>query len=87
MRVEETEIHLALETEIDLALVARVREFARSGGARAVRELRGVSVSEFARVLGVAPSTVLRWERAQRTPRAAAAMKYQALLERLMEAS
>jgi transcriptional regulator with XRE-family HTH domain len=58
------------------------RELARSGRARALRVDAGLTLADVARDCGVAPSTVLRWERGQ-TGRGAAALRYVRLLQDL----
>jgi len=56
-----------------------------SGAARAVRVGAGLSLGEMGRGVGpgVSPSTVLRWERGDRTPRGELAVSYLELLDRL----
>jgi transcriptional regulator with XRE-family HTH domain len=51
---------------------------------RSIRVGAGVSVREVARELGVAPSTVSRWENGHRTPRGPLAADYGTLLDSLM---
>ncbi len=68
---------------MDVREVSWVRRLARTGGARVIREGAGFSAAEVARELGVAPSTVIRWERGERLPRAEAAHRYAQLLKRL----
>ena len=68
---------------MDVEKVTWVRRVARNGGARAIREGAGLSVSEVARELGCSPSAVSRWERGKRSPRGDAATEWAALLQRL----
>jgi DNA-binding transcriptional regulator YiaG len=63
--------------------VARIREKARSGKAKAIREQAGVSRAEIARSIRVHPGTIGRWEEGLRSPRGAAARRYGAVLKRL----
>jgi DNA-binding transcriptional regulator YiaG len=70
--------------ELNLVQVAQARAFIRSGGARAVRLSKGLSMREMASALGVQASTLLRWEQQLRVPRPAAAVAYKALLDELM---
>jgi predicted transcriptional regulator len=63
--------------------VVWVRRLATSGGARLIREAAHVSASEIARELGVAPSTVCRWERGERLPRGQVGERWAAILRRL----
>jgi transcriptional regulator with XRE-family HTH domain len=63
--------------------VVWVRRLARNGGARAIREGAGISASEVARLIGVTPGAVSRWERGTRVPRGKIAEEWAALLRRL----
>lgn len=70
---------------MDVKSASWIRQLARSGGARAIREAHGFSASELARELGKSPSTVSRWERGERVPRGEAAEAWARLLRRLLE--
>lgn len=70
----------------DLLRVALARAFLRTGSARSVRRASGLSLREMAAALGVQPSTVMRWESQQRVPKPEAALRYKALLDKLMSA-
>jgi transcriptional regulator with XRE-family HTH domain len=59
---------------------ARLPEPAERAG---VRRAARVSLREAAAVLGVAPMTVLRWERGETTPRRDDAVRYRQLLDAL----
>jgi transcriptional regulator with XRE-family HTH domain len=72
--------------EEDLILLREVREAARSGRARRVRELSGLSQQEVAAAVGVDAATVSRWESGRRTPRGAAAVAYAKALRALIDA-
>jgi len=61
------------------------RYLVASGEARRIRHAADLSLAEMSRVVGVDLSTVGRWERRERVPRGAAALKYAELLERLRE--
>jgi transcriptional regulator with XRE-family HTH domain len=63
--------------------VAWARRLAKTGTARMIRESAGFSASEIARELGVAPSTVCRWERGERLPRGQVGERWAAVLRRL----
>jgi transcriptional regulator with XRE-family HTH domain len=63
--------------------VAWVRRLGKNGGARAIREGAGFSVSEIARELGVSPSAVSRWERGERSPGTDLAGKWAHILRKL----
>ena len=68
----------------NLPAVAHARSLASSGAAQSIRIAAGLSLREVAAELDVSPSTVLRWERAERVPRASAAERYGHLLDDLM---
>jgi transcriptional regulator with XRE-family HTH domain len=63
--------------------VAWVRQLAKNGGARAIREAAGVTASELARSIDASPGAVSLWERGLRLPREAAALRYATVLEEL----
>ena len=71
----------------ELTEISRVRDLLRSGAARSVRLGSRLSLGEVARALDVSPATVYRWETHQRVPRGEVAIRYLALLERLMRRS
>lgn len=68
-----------------LSQVAHARALARSGAARTIREAAGVSLGELAGALGIAKSTLWRWEAGARSPRGDLAIDYAAALGRLMQ--
>jgi transcriptional regulator with XRE-family HTH domain len=68
---------------MDVEQVVWVRRLASNGGARAIREGAGVSASEVARLIGVTPGAVSRWERGHRIPRSGDAERWAQLLRRL----
>jgi len=55
-------------TSGDLIDLQQGREMARNGVAKMAREAAGLSLREMAEPLGTSPSTILRWERAERRP-------------------
>ena len=63
--------------------LASARDLVASGQARRIRHAADLSLAEVSRVVGVDLSTVGRWERRERVPRGAAALKYAELLQRL----
>ena len=69
----------------DVAEVMEVRALARSGEARTIREAAGLSIREVAAAVGVAPSTVWRWENGAVMPRWEDAQRYARLLQQLRE--
>jgi DNA-binding transcriptional regulator YiaG len=69
----------------DAAEIARVREWVRSGRAKAIRERAHVSQAEVAETIGVDPATVSRWEAGGRVPRGAVAERLGKLLRELSE--
>ncbi len=70
-----------MDTSSDLLALRDVRSLARSGGARAIRQAAGLSLSEVADVVGVSTVTVYRWEVGERSPRGAPALSYKNLLD------
>jgi transcriptional regulator with XRE-family HTH domain len=67
----------------ELIRLAEVREAARSGAARELRIEARLSLREVGAACGVSEVTVLRWERNERRPRGAAALRYGAVLRAL----
>lgn len=63
--------------------LSRLRGITSSGEARQIRERARLSQADVARSVGADQSTVARWERGERAPRGAAALKYALLLDRL----
>ena len=60
----------------DLTALARARRFAASGEAKRLREQSALTQGELAVVLGVAASTMCRWEAGKRKPSGAAGAQY-----------
>jgi DNA-binding transcriptional regulator YiaG len=67
----------------DLQELADVRALASSGLARSIRIAASLSLTEVAAEVGVAPSTVHRWETGARSPRGEAARSYARILKDL----
>lgn len=63
--------------------LARLRQQLRSGRAKAIRLESGFTQTEVAKLIGVPPYTLCRWEQATRSPRGQAALRLAALLDRL----
>jgi transcriptional regulator with XRE-family HTH domain len=63
----------------------RARTFITSAGAT-IRRSAKLSYADVAKALDVAPSTVFRWERGERTPGAVHARAYAVLLEEIADA-
>ncbi len=61
---------------MDLSRVARVRTLARNGTAQRIREDHHIHLREMAKVIGVQPSTLLRWETGVVRPRPDAALRW-----------
>jgi DNA-binding transcriptional regulator YiaG len=70
-------------TADELQDLAEVRALTSSGLARSIRVAASLSLSEVAAEIGVAPSTVHRWEHGERSPRGDAARSYGRLLKDL----
>ncbi len=66
----------ALSQPDGLTAIILVRQLASSGEALAIRQKAGLSQADIARAVGVAASAVARWEKGQRIPRSAAALRY-----------
>jgi transcriptional regulator with XRE-family HTH domain len=64
-------------------LAASARALALSGAARAIRLAAHLSLSEMAGLVEVAPSTLSRYERQQRSPRTEHAVRYGRVLGEL----
>jgi len=69
--------------EQDAVLLARARQAARDGTAKALRTQAGLRQTEVGAVCGVSPQAVTRWERGLRTPRGDGGLRYARLLRRL----
>jgi DNA-binding XRE family transcriptional regulator len=67
--------------------LVRIRRLTATGTARAIRVSAGLSLAELAKEVGVAPGTVLRWERAERAPHGEKAVAYAEVLDRLSAAT
>jgi transcriptional regulator with XRE-family HTH domain len=70
----------------ELCLLTEVRDAARSGRARRIRELAGVTQAELGTAVGVDGSTIHRWERGSRRPSGAPALAYAKALKTLSKA-
>ena len=68
---------------LDLGAVAGLRRQLVNGEAKAIREEARVSLAEIARVVGVTPQSVFRWENGTAMPGAGFALKYKEVLESL----
>jgi len=69
----------------DLTDAIQGREWARSGRGARIRRNAGVTQAQLARELGVDTATVSRWERNERAPRDAQAVRYARALKALAE--
>lgn len=65
--------------------LTEARRLLRSGDARAARQAADLSLDEVAKVCGVTPGAVSRWEQGQRRPTGRAALAYAHLLTKLSE--
>lgn len=66
--------------------LAAARRLAADGSARRIRVAAGLSCAELAAAIDVTRVTVSRWERGQRSPHGAAAVRWVRLLRRLEQA-
>jgi DNA-binding transcriptional regulator YiaG len=71
--------------EVDqVTKLARVRSLAESGAARHIRRSARISLPEAAGAIGVAISTLHRWEVGERKPTGPRALKYDDFLDALL---
>lgn len=63
--------------------LTKIRRLAAAGGARAIREAAGLSLTEASVSAEVNRVTIFRWETGQRRPHGDAALRYLDLLEEL----
>lgn len=77
-QADSPDVKLEVDTRI-----AQLREWIATGMARELREGAGLSRLHVANELGTWPSTVARWESAERLPRGRHAHDYYTLLARL----
>jgi transcriptional regulator with XRE-family HTH domain len=69
----------------DLSLLIEGRRAAATGRGVQIRQAAGLSQAEVARLAGVTPAAVNRWERGVRTPREREAIGYGRALRRISE--
>ena len=69
----------------DVLEIARARDLARSGTGRTIRVSAGLSLSEVGQAVGIAASTVLRYERGERMPRGGPGVAWARLMRQLLE--
>ena len=65
-----------IKIEPDVQTVAVVRRLAADGTARQIREEAKLSLHDLATAVGVADSTLCRWEKGQRSPRGELAVRW-----------
>jgi DNA-binding transcriptional regulator YiaG len=68
----------------EAAELARLRTLIALGVARTARRAAGLSLSEMGRTVGVAHTTVMRWEKGKTVPHGARALRFLAVLDELM---
>lgn len=76
---------IAIVNKNDLVKLSAVRALCRSGAARQIRIAAGLSQAECAAPCEVEPSTILRWERGDRSPHGEPALRYGELLDTLLK--
>jgi DNA-binding transcriptional regulator YiaG len=74
--------YMAEKTAVE---IARIREMAANGQARAIRERARLSQADIAGDINVDSGTIARWEAGIRSPRGTAALRYGRLLQELSE--
>jgi transcriptional regulator with XRE-family HTH domain len=67
----------------DLSLLIEGRSAVSSGSGQKLRERAGLSQSDIARLTGVTPAAICRWEAGERTPSGATAVAYAKALRRV----
>ena len=67
----------------NLSELTWVRDACRTGEARSLRKERRLSLAEVADPVGVSISALARWERGNRKPQGAAALRYARILRSL----
>lgn len=76
---------LGMSEHETLRALVRARAYAADGRARKLREGAALSVRDMARLAGVSPTCLFRWETGSRSPRGDAAVRYGRLLGDLEE--
>lgn len=74
-------------TTDDLLALRRVRALVKSGSAHGVRVAAQLSRAEVARAAQISERALFRWEKGERLPHGAAALRYGRLLDALMQTS
>ena len=69
----------------DVVRLAQVRAMLQSGKAKTIRETARLSLTEVADAVGVAVSTLWRWENNERLPKGEAAIRYFDVLDELVD--
>lgn len=72
-------------TSTQLSLLVEGRTAARSGRGVRLREQSGLNKSDLARLVGVTPACVSRWEDGSRTPSGESAVAYARALRRIAQ--
>ena len=72
-------------TKAELALLIEGRTAASSGRGERLREQAGLNQSDLARLVGVTPAAINRWESGERTPSGPCAIAYAKALRRIAQ--
>ncbi len=67
----------------ELLMLASARTLAATGEGRRCRIAAGLSLREVASAIGASPTTVWRWEMAERSPRGSSAVAWASLVRAL----
>lgn len=67
----------------DIVLLAKARRYATTGHGREVRMGCGLSLREMAEAVGIATSSLWRWEHGERVPRGSSAAQWARLVDEL----
>lgn len=72
-------------TNSELSLLIEGRTAASSGSGRRLRERAGLNQSDLARLVGVTPAAVNRWEAGERSPSGESAVAYAKALRKIAQ--
>lgn len=67
----------------DLVDLAKAKRLAKTGAARMIRVNADLSLANIAESIGVSRTTIFRWERGDRVPHGAAAVRWVHVLDEL----
>ncbi len=74
-----------MNTDVNVLDLARARDLARSGTARAIRTSAGLSLREIAEAVGISTPTAYRWETGQRMPQGEPGIAWAQLMKQILQ--